>query len=62
MRFSSAFKTVAITVALYASGGAALAQGRGNAEEMKKAEASARAEQNAKLLENDPASKLPPGT
>jgi len=64
MRFSSAFKTVAITVALYASGGVALAQGGGggNAEAMKKAEAAARAEQNAKSLGQDPAAKLPPAT
>ena len=64
MRFSSAFKTVAITVALYASGGVALAQGGGGgkAEEMKKEEAAARAEQNAKTLGQDPATKLPPAT
>ena len=62
MRFSSAIKTVAIGFALYASGGAALAQGGRNAEEMKKAEAAARAEQNAKTLGADPAAKLPPAT
>ncbi|HJT39674.1 MAG TPA: peptidylprolyl isomerase [Sphingobium sp.] len=61
MRFSSAFKTVAITLSLYACSGAALAQGgRGNAEETKKAEAAARAEQQAKQLGLDPAAKLPP--
>lgn len=63
MRFSSAFKTVAITVALYATGGVALAQGGGaKGEEMKKAEAAARAEQNAKSLGQDPAAQLPPAT
>ena len=63
MRFSSAFKTVAITLSLYACGGVALAQGgRGNAEETKKAEAAARAEQQAKQLGLDPAAKLPPAT
>lgn len=63
MRFSSAIKTVAIGFALYASGGAALAQGGGgNAQEMKKAEASMRAEQNAKTLGMDPAAKLPSAT
>ena len=64
MRFSSAFKTVAITFALYASSGVALAQGGagGNAEEVKRAEAAARAEQNAKSLGQDPAVKLPPAS
>ena len=67
MRFSSAFKTVAITVALYASGGVALAQGGGapgggNGEEAKRAEAAARAEQNAKSMGQDVAVKLPPAT
>ena len=61
MRFTSALKTVAIGYALYASSGAALAQGGGrNAEEMKKEEAAVRAEQTAKQLGLDPASKLPP--
>jgi len=51
MRFTSALKTVAIGFALYASSGAALAQGGGrNAEEMKKEEAAVRAEQTAKQL------------
>ncbi|UXC89954.1 peptidylprolyl isomerase [Sphingobium sp. RSMS] len=64
MRFTSALKTVAIGFALYASSGAALAQGGGgrNAEEMKKEEAAVRAEQAAKQLGLDPASKLPPAT
>jgi cyclophilin family peptidyl-prolyl cis-trans isomerase len=63
MRFTSALKTVAIGLALSASCGVALAQGgRGNAEEMKKAEAAMRAEQNAKALGSDPATKLPPAT
>lgn len=64
MRFSSAFKTVAITIALYASGGVALAQGGGgaNAEEAKRAEAAARAEQNAKSMGQDPSAKLPPAS
>ncbi|WP_340265141.1 peptidylprolyl isomerase [Sphingobium mellinum] len=63
MRFSSAIKTVAIGFALYASGGVALAQGGGsNADEMKRAEASARAEQNVKTLGSDVTAKLPPAT
>ena len=64
MRFSSAFKTVAITIALYASGGVALAQGGGgaNAEKAKRAEAAARAEQNAKSMGQDPSAKLPPAS
>lgn len=64
MRFTSALKTVAIGFALYASSGAALAQGggQGNAEATKKAEAAARAEQNAKVMGQDPALKLPPAT
>ena len=62
MRFTSALKTVAIGFALYASSGAAMAQGRGNAEEMKKEQAAVRAEQQARQLGLDPASKLPPAT
>ncbi|WP_176595162.1 MULTISPECIES: peptidylprolyl isomerase [Sphingobium] len=62
MRFTSALKTVAIGFALYASSGAALAQGGRNAEEAKKEEAAVRAEQTAKQLGLDPASKLPPAT
>src|SRR3546814_12704145 len=64
MRFTSALKTVAIGFALYASSGAALAQGGGgrNAEEMKKEEAAVRAEQTAKQLGLDPASRLPAAT
>ncbi|KEQ55313.1 peptidylprolyl isomerase [Sphingobium chlorophenolicum] len=62
MRFTSALKTVAIGFALYASSGAALTQGGRNAEEMKKEEAAVRAEQAAKQLGLDPASKLPPAT
>src|SRR3546814_4057636 len=64
MRFTSALKTVAIGFALYASSGAALAQGGGgrNAEEMKKEVAAVRAEQTAKQLGLDPASRLPAAT
>ncbi|WP_022681241.1 peptidylprolyl isomerase [Sphingobium bisphenolivorans] len=62
MRFTSALKTVAIGFALYASSGAALAQGGRGAEETKKAEAAARAEQTAKQLGTDPAAKLPPAS
>lgn len=62
MRFNTALKTVAIAFALHASAGAALAQGGGNAEQVKKAEAAARAEQTAKQLGQDPAVKLPPAT
>ncbi|UZW53723.1 peptidylprolyl isomerase [Sphingobium sp. JS3065] len=63
MRFTSALKTVAIGFALYASSGAALAQGGGrSAEETKKEEAAVRAEQAAKQLGLDPASRLPSAT
>ena len=63
MRFTLALKTLAIGVALTASG-AAYAQGGGgsNAEQMKKAEAAARAQQNQKSLEGEVAVKLPPAT
>ncbi|HUD93809.1 peptidylprolyl isomerase [Sphingobium sp.] len=64
MRFTSALKTVAIGLALTASG-VAFAQGGGgggNAEEMKKAEAAVRAQENAKSLGTDPTLKLPPAT
>ncbi|BAV64236.1 peptidylprolyl isomerase [Sphingobium cloacae] len=61
MRFISALKTVAIGFALYASSGAALAQGggQGQAEELKKAERSAVAEKNAKALEQSGTPQLP---
>ncbi|MGE4322794.1 MAG: peptidylprolyl isomerase [Sphingobium sp.] len=61
MRFISAIRTAAIGVALFASGGVALAQGGGggNAEEMKQAEAAVRAEQNARQLEQEGGPKLP---
>lgn len=66
MRLRSALKTVAIGLAAYASIGAALAQGGGgggnNAEEMKKAEAAMRAEQNAKQLGTQLTPQLPPAT
>lgn len=62
MRFTSALKTLAIGFALHACAGAALAQGGGKGEEMKKQEAAARAEQTAKQLGQDPATKLPPAT
>ena len=63
MRFTSALKTVAIGFALYASSGAVLAQGgQGNAEATKKAEAAARAEQNAKVMGQNVAVKLPAAT
>ncbi|WP_311270573.1 peptidylprolyl isomerase [Sphingobium sp. WCS2017Hpa-17] len=63
MRLTSALKTLAITFALSASG-VALAQGGGggNAEEMKKAEAAVRAQDNAKSLGTDLTPKLPPAT
>ncbi|MFZ2998242.1 peptidylprolyl isomerase [Sphingobium sp.] len=67
MRFSSALKTVAISFALTASG-LALAQGGGapggggGGVDAKKAEAAARAEQNAKSLNSDLTPKLPPAT
>ncbi len=61
MRFTSALKTVAIGFALYASSGAALAQGggQGQAEELKKAEMSAIAEKNAKALDAEGKPQLP---
>lgn len=63
MRFISAFKTVTFGFALCASASAVMAQGGGgNAEEMKQAEAAARAEQNAKSLNADAAPQLPPAT
>ena len=62
MRFTSAIKTVAIGFALYASSGAALAQAGQGADATKKAEAAARAEQNAKTIGQDVAVKLPPAT
>jgi peptidylprolyl isomerase len=64
MRFTSALKTVAIGFALTASG-VAFAQGGGgggNAEEMKKAEAAVRAQDNAKSLGTETVVKLPPAT
>ncbi|KQN04770.1 peptidylprolyl isomerase [Sphingobium sp. Leaf26] len=63
MRLTSALKTLAITFALSASG-VALAQGGGggNGEEMKKAEAAVRAQDNAKSLGTDLTPKLPPAT
>jgi peptidylprolyl isomerase len=63
MRFTRALKTVAIGLALTASG-AAFAQGggRGQAEEMKKAETAAKAQENLKTLGGDIAPKLPPAT
>lgn len=64
MRLTSALKTVMIGLALTASG-MALAQGGGgggNAQDMKKAEAAARAQENAKSLGGDLAVKLPPAT
>jgi len=64
MRFTSALKTVAIGFALYASSGAALAQGggQGQGEELKKAEMSAVAEKNAKALEQSGTPQLPPAS
>ncbi|QGP78785.1 peptidylprolyl isomerase [Sphingobium sp. CAP-1] len=63
MRFTSALKTVAIGFALTASASAfAQGGGGGNAEEMKKAEAAVRAQENAKSLGTDPTIKLPPAT
>jgi peptidylprolyl isomerase len=64
MRFISALKTVAIGFALYASSGAALAQGggQGQGEEPKKAEMSAVAEKNAKALEQSGTPQLPPAS
>ena len=64
MRFTCALKTVAIGLALTASG-VAYAQGGGgggNAEEMKRAEAAVRAQENVKVLEGTTAPKLPPAT
>ena len=62
MRFTCALKTVAIGLALTASGVALAQGGGGKADEMKKAEAAARAQDNAKSLDNSLAPKLPPAT
>ena len=60
MRFTCALKTVAIGIALTASG-MAYAQGGGSkGDELKKAEAAARAAENAKSLGGDLTPKLPP--
>lgn len=63
MRFSSALKTIAIGFALSASG-VAFAQGGGGgrAEDMKKAEAAARAQENLKTLGDSATPALPPAT
>ncbi len=62
MRFNSALKTMAITLAFTASGIAYAQGGGGRGEEMKKAEAAQRAQDTAKVLENDLVPKLPPAT
>ncbi len=62
MRFNSAVKTMAITLAFTASGIAYAQGGGGRGEEMKKAEAAQRAQDTAKVLENDLVPKLPPAT
>ncbi|MCP1470615.1 peptidylprolyl isomerase [Sphingobium sp. OAS761] len=62
MRLNCAFKTVAIGFALSVSGVAFAQGGGGKAEELKKAEAAARAQENVKSLGTDPALKLPPAT
>ena len=65
MRFTCALKTMAITVALTASG-VAFAQGGGGGggqgEDFKKAETAARAQENAKSLEGSGTPQLPPAT
>jgi len=65
MRFTCALKTVAIGVALTASG-LAYAQGGGGGggggEDAKKAEAAARAQENAKSLDTNLKPQLPPAT
>ena len=64
MRFTCALKTMAITLALTASG-VAFAQGGGGGgqgEDFKKAETAARAQENAKSLEGSGTPQLPPAT
>ncbi|WP_062732957.1 peptidylprolyl isomerase [Sphingobium abikonense] len=65
MRFTCALKTMAITLALTASG-VAFAQGGGGGggqgEDFKKAETAARAQENAKSLEDSGTPQLPPAT
>jgi len=62
MRFTSALKTVAIGFALTASGVALAQGGGGKGEDMKKAEAAVRAQDNAKSLGHALTPKLPPAT
>ena len=63
MRFTRALKTVAIGFALTASGIAcAQGGGRGQAEEMKRAETAAKAQENLKTLGTDLTPQLPPAT
>jgi cyclophilin family peptidyl-prolyl cis-trans isomerase len=63
MRFTCALKTVAIGVALTASGLAyAQGGGGGGGEDVKKAEAAVRAQENAKSLGTDLTPTLPPAT
>jgi peptidylprolyl isomerase len=62
MRFSRAFQTVAIGVALSLSPAAHAQGGRGQAEEMKKEEAAQRAEATAKALNGETVVKIPPAS
>ncbi|MEQ6333508.1 peptidylprolyl isomerase [Sphingobium sp. MK2] len=62
MRFTCALKTMAIGVALATSGFAYAQGGGGGADQVKRAEAAARAQSNAKSLETDLTPKLPPAT
>ncbi|MEJ7927786.1 peptidylprolyl isomerase [Sphingobium sp. AN641] len=61
MGLTSALKALAIGCAMMAAAGPAMAQG-GKGEDLKKAEAAARAEETAKALSGDTAAKLPPAT